>query len=90
MITGLSNTVFGGSIPLPLSLTTQGFPGCDLLVDLVITSTVVGAGGTGTWSFGVPQNSTLVGFTFYNQGAVLDTGAAFLAFSNGGRARVGL
>lgn len=90
MITGLSNTLFGGAIPLPLPLAGQGFPGCDLLVDLLTTDTMLGVGGTGTWSLAIPPSNTLIGFTLYNQGAVLDTGAAFLAFSNGGRGRVGL
>ncbi len=90
MLTGLSNTLFAGSIPLPLPLASSGFPGCDLLVDPLITTTLVGAGNTANWTLAVPNAMTLIGFTIYNQGASLETGAVFLAFSNGGRARIGL
>lgn len=90
MITGLSNTLAGGALPLPLPLAGIGFPGCSLLVDNAVVDTVVGAGGTGNWTLGIPASGALVGFELFNQGAVLDTGAAFLAFSAGGRARIGL
>ena len=90
MLTGLSNTLFAGSIPLPLPLASSGFPGCDLLVDPLVTTTLVGAGNTASWALPVPPQMTLIGFTLYNQAASLDTGTAFLSFSNGGRARIGL
>lgn len=89
MITGLSNTLAGGSLPLPLSLASVGWPGCDLLVDPLVTSTLVGTGTSATWTLAIPNQASLVGFELFNQGASLDTGPAGLAFSNGGRARVG-
>ncbi|HZN38191.1 MAG TPA: hypothetical protein VFD82_05270 [Planctomycetota bacterium] len=90
MMTGLSNTLFGGAVPLPLPLAGFGFPGCDLLVDPMVMTTVVGPGTTATWSLPIPPTLALAGFELFNQGASLDTGPAFLAFSNGGRAVLGL
>jgi hypothetical protein len=90
MFTGLSNTLFGGAVPLPFPLAGFGFPGCDLLVDPLVVDTVVGPGTMATWSFPIPPSLTFAGFELFNQGASLDTGPAFLAFSNGGRAVLGL
>ncbi len=90
MITGLSNTLYLGVIPLPLPLAGFGFPGCDLLVDPIVTDLVAGAGNTATWLFAVPWVPALAGIELFNQGASLDPGPAFLAFSNGGRAVLGL
>ena len=89
MITGLSNTLFGGAIPLPFPLAGFGYPGCDLLVDPLSMETVIGAGTTATWSFSIPYYPPFAGFTFYNQGVSLDTGSTMLKFSNGGTAVVG-
>jgi hypothetical protein len=89
MITGLSNTLLGGAIPLPFPLAGLGFPGCDLLVDPLFMDTVIGPGTSGTWNFPIPYNPALAGFTFYNQGASLEAGPALLAFSNGGTAVLG-
>jgi hypothetical protein len=90
MVSGLSNTLLGGAVPLPLPLASVGFPGCDLLVDSLTTDTFVGAANTATWSLAIPLSNPLLGLSLYNQAASLDTGTAFLAFSNGGRARIGL
>jgi hypothetical protein len=90
MIAGLSNTLFGGAIPLPFPLAGLGFPGCNLLIDPLTVDTVVGPGSTATWSLPIPANPALAGFELFNQGASLDTGPVFLAFSNGGRAVLGL
>lgn len=90
MLTGLSNTVTSGSLPLPLPLAALGWPGCDLVVDPLLTDTIVGAGNTANWSLPLPLANVLIGFQFYNQAASLDPGPAFLSFSNGGGARVGL
>lgn len=89
MISGLSNTLFGGGVPLPLPLAGLGFPGCDLLVDAVIIDFVVGPAPNASWVLAIPATSSLAGATIYNQGASLDTGPAFLAFSNGGCATLG-
>jgi hypothetical protein len=89
MITGLSNTLFGGAIPLPFPLGGLGYPGCDLLVDPLLIDTVVGPGSSATWNFPVPYNPAFAGFTFYNQGASLEVGTPLLAFSNGGTAVLG-
>jgi hypothetical protein len=90
MITGLSDTLFGGAIPLPMSLAGLGYPGCNLLVDALLIDTIVGPPSSATWSFPIPNNMAFAGFTFYNQGASLEAGTPMLAFSNGGTAVLGL
>jgi hypothetical protein len=77
MVVGLSNTLSGGVIPLPLDLGVLGAPGCPLRVSLDVTDTVVGAGTTGNWNFNIPNNPVLVGFQLYNQAASLDSVNAF-------------
>lgn len=90
MISGTSNTLLGGSIPLPLPLASLGFPGCNLLVDPLATATVVGAAPTAVWNLPIPGNPTLLGVVLYQQGASLDPGPAFLAFSAGADFQIGL
>jgi PKD repeat protein len=77
MVIGLSNTLSGGAIPLPLDLGFVGAPGCPLRVSLDATDTVVGVAPTASWSFAIPANPVLMGFLIYNQAAVLDTVNAF-------------
>jgi hypothetical protein len=90
MIAGLSNTLASGVIPLPLDLTSLGWPGCSLLADPVVTDTLVGAGGSATWSLAIPSVGALMGLELFNQAASLDPSPAGLAFSGGSRARIGL
>ena len=89
MLTGLSNTLFGGAIPLPFPLAGLGYPGCDLLIDPLLIDTVIGPGTSATWNFPIPYNPAFAGFTLYNQGASLEAGPVLLAFSNGGTAVLG-
>jgi len=90
MITGLSDTLFSGAIPLPMSLAGLGYPGCNLLVDALLIDTIVGPPTSATWNFPIPNNMAFAGFTFYNQGASLEAGTPMLAFSNAGTAVLGL
>ncbi|MCA8964603.1 MAG: hypothetical protein KDC48_06945 [Planctomycetes bacterium] len=90
MATGFSNTTaFGGGIALPYSLTPQGFPGCDLLVDPIAVQFLVGANNSATWTFNIPNNTVFAGTAFYNQGVSLDSVPA-AAFTNGGGGVIGL
>ena len=77
MVVGVSNTVTGGVLPLPLDLAAFGAPGCRLRVSLDVTDTVIGASNTANWSFGVPNNPAFIGFQLFNQAASLDTTNAF-------------
>lgn len=77
MVIGLSNTVSGGIIPLPLDLGVLGAPGCQLRASLDVTDTVVGVGSTANWSFSIPNNGALLGFQLYNQAAPLSSTNAF-------------
>lgn len=90
MATGFSNTLAAGSIPLPFSLAGAGFPGCDLLVDPVVNTFLVGSSGTATWTLALPANATFIGSQIYNQAISLDTGSPGLAFTNGAHACIGL
>lgn len=77
MVIGLSNTLSGGAIPLPLDLGLLGAPGCPLRVSLDVTDAVIGAGSTASWSFNIPNQLNLMGFKLYNQAATLDSINAF-------------
>ena len=77
MVIGVSNTLSGGLIPLPLDLGVLGAPGCNLRVSLDVTDTVIGAGTTANWNFAIPNNPALVGFQLFNQAASVDTTNAF-------------
>jgi len=83
MVLGLSNTLSGGAIPLPLDLGLLGASGCPLRVSLDATDTVVGVAPNATWNFAIPNNPLLMGFKLYNQAASLDPINAFgFAMSN--------
>ncbi|MCB9882646.1 MAG: hypothetical protein H6832_12585 [Planctomycetes bacterium] len=91
LITGVSNTTWG-VIPLPLDLTGAGAPNCKLLVSFDFTlGTATDASGNATVQLTLPNQTSLVGFQFYQQWAVLDTAANALglAFSNGGAGKIG-
>jgi len=90
MIAGTSDTLAGGSIPLPLDLTSFGWPGCSLLVDPIVTDTLLGTNNTASWTLSIPNVSIFLGFTIFNQVASLDPGPSSLAFSAGARCRIGL
>lgn len=90
MATGFSNTLAFGSVPLPYSLASSGFPGCDLLVDPMAVQFLIGVGNTVTWSFTVPNNTAFAGIELFNQGISLDNTPAGASFSNGGRCVLGL
>lgn len=77
MVLGLSNTLSGGVIPLPLDLGILGAPGCPLRVSLDVTDTVAGVGTSANWNFSVPNDPALNGFKLYSQAASLDTINAF-------------
>jgi hypothetical protein len=70
-VLGLSNTQaqFG---PLPFNLGLIGAPGCFARVSLDVTLALVGAGGSATFPFSVPNDPLLTGFTFHTQGVVFD------------------
>lgn len=88
---GFSNTTYG-PFTLPLALAPYGMPGCNLLVDPLANSFVLGAGTTANWSLGIPNNARFLGTEFFNQALSLDPPANVtgLAASNGGRGTVGL
>lgn len=90
MATGFSNTLAFGSVPLPYSLASSGFPGCNLLVDPLAVQFLIGVGNTASWSFTVPNNTAFAGIELFNQGVSLDNTPAGASFSNGGRCVLGL
>ena len=87
----LSNTKWNG-IPLPFDLTPFGAKGCKLLagLDLVFVGTSSKT-GSGSFSFPIPRDKTLIQLNTYFQSLVIDPGAngLGLAFSNGLNVRLG-
>jgi PKD repeat protein len=73
LITGFSrsSSVFG---PLPLGLGAFGAPGCFGRVSSDVTTFVVGAGNSASWSLNVPNAGGLIGLALYNQMLVFDPG----------------
>jgi hypothetical protein len=77
MVLGLSNTLSGGVLPLPLDLGILGAPGCNLRVSLDVTEALIGLGPTVPWNFAIPNNPALIGTKIYNQAAPLTSVNAF-------------
>jgi hypothetical protein len=90
MATGFSNTRFG-PVTLPFDLTPLGMPGCSLLTSVVLTQVATGTGNAATWSIGVPNDSSILGASFFNQAFVPSptTNPAGLVVTNAGRGRLG-
>ena len=64
-----------------------GSNGCALQTDIIMLPLMATAGATASLSLPIPNQSTLVGVTYYNQAFVLDKGSATL--SNGAAATIG-
>lgn len=77
---GDSNTMFGGTVPLPLDLAALGAPGCLFSVNpllftgIAVTGTGNG-GGTGAITIPIPNDQGLVGATLYDQFMISDAAA---------------
>ncbi len=80
-----------GAVALPLDLTYVGMPGCHLYTDPIMTLPLTNAGGTATWPMDIPNTPSLVGATFYMQGAVISPGTnpVGLVMTNAVEARIG-
>jgi hypothetical protein len=78
-------------IPLPLSLTLLGFPGCDALLAPIRSDALFNNSGTADWNIALPMNALGLGLHVYFQAAVLVPGwnAGGFVFSNGGHAVLG-
>lgn len=81
-----------GSIPLPLTLSPLGMPGCLLLAswDLPLIGMNI-TNGTASWTIPIPNDATLNGGTFYVQGIVLEPGVNTFGavVTNAGSGRMG-
>lgn len=71
LMLGLSKTAspFG---PLPLDLTPFGAPGCTGRVSPDAVLLLLGAGGTATWNFAIPNSTSFLCVQFYTQGMSID------------------
>lgn len=71
LMTGFGNTAsaFG---PLPLSLASFGAPGCFGRVSPEVTTLLIGAGNTASWSLAIPNAPAFSGLTLFNQVLALD------------------
>ena len=68
-----------GPVPLPFSLATLGWPGCDLLVSADVLLPVGNTTGTANWAFIIPQGQP--GESLYLQGLAADPNG--IVVSNG-------
>lgn len=66
MLTGMSNTAspFG---PLPFDATPLGLTNCNLYVSPDFLTTLVGGGGSASFSLAIPNNQNLLGAQLYQQ-----------------------
>lgn len=78
-------------IPLPLSLTPFGFPGCQALLAPVRSDNLANVAGVASWDVTMPMSVFALGAHVYFQGAVFVPGwnAGGFVFSNGAHAVVG-
>lgn len=68
MLTGFSNQLLGGAIPLPLDITSIGAPGCTLNVDPAVIEVLVGnPSGVAQYTLTIPGNPALKGAVLYQQ-----------------------
>lgn len=88
--TGFSNTLaVNGTLALPFPLAGTGYPGCDLLVDPLVTQFLIGSGNSAVWNFTIPNTNAYAGINLYQQGISLDPAAPGLAFTNGAHCVIG-
>jgi hypothetical protein len=87
---GFDNTSWNGQ-PLPLSLASAGFPGCQALLAPAIAYVLTNIGGTATWSLAIPFLPAMAGADFYLQGGVVVLGfnPGGVVFTSGLHATVG-
>ena len=87
----MTGILFGGSNKswaggtLPHSLSVLGMPGCDLLVDPLVSLGATAANGKASLPLAIPNNQWLIKGSFHAQASVLDPGAnsAGIIVSNG-------
>jgi hypothetical protein len=90
VVTGFSNTLWG-PVPLPFDLGGFGLPGCQLLVDPMVSTPVAQTAGAATWTLAIPNLAMYLGLRFFNQAASFDFGAnpTGVTVSNGGDGTIG-
>jgi len=90
LIFGASNTTWNSN-KLPMDWSVYGFTGCSLHASLDFFLTMTTNGNTASFAAKVPNNSSVVGATFYNQAFVFDStaNASGATLSNGAAGFVG-
>lgn len=71
MLTGFSNTVSGFG-PLPADMTGVGLTNCLLHVSPDLLTTLVGGGGTASYSLSIPNSNGVLGVRLYQQPFAFD------------------
>jgi hypothetical protein len=89
--TGGAVIVILGPSPISVDLSSAGMPGCSLLTHVLLLTATTNSGGTGTVSYAIPNDSSLLGALFYNQALVLDPGVNAFGgvMTNGGEGVIG-
>ncbi len=90
LIFGVSNTTWG-TYRLPMDLSGFGFTGCSLRASLDLFVTMSTSGTTASLAAKVPNDSNLVGTTFFNQAFVFDAtaNASGATLTNGAAGKIG-
>ncbi|MBK8100692.1 MAG: hypothetical protein IPK26_26695 [Planctomycetes bacterium] len=74
MVTGFSSTNWG-AFALPLNLAVFGMQGCTLFVEIGVSVPIAAASGVATWTLPIPNQTALLGVSFFNQAATFAPGA---------------
>lgn len=89
-VAGFSNQTWQGQ-PIPVSLASYGFTGCQAWVSSDVSEILQNSAGTASWAIGIPNAVSFAGIDLYLQTAVLVPGFSpgGVAFSNAGHAVIG-
>ncbi|MHC5066857.1 MAG: CARDB domain-containing protein, partial [Planctomycetota bacterium] len=80
-ILGTFDTPIPGGLRPPVDLAILGMPGCTLYTGIQRQFGLLFSGGRATWSIDLPWDVSFLGYTFYQQGLVLDPGANALGLT---------
>ncbi len=80
-ILGTFETPLPGGLLLPVDLSILGMPGCTLYTGIQRQYGLLFSGGRAPWTIDLPWDVSFLGYTFYQQGVVVDPGANALGLT---------